>query len=249
MKRIVSKIGLLCLLVTSLLVLDACSTSKKTTTRKGNASFIASAPDYKRIKKEINTKDSEFYYPELLRHFQAADTTLTTEQLRHLYYGAATLPDYNPYKSDKTKELNEILGGDTLTMENWKQAAEIVEQQLIDTPTHLRFHLYKQIVNTNLYGEHSQEAIDASIQTAMILNAITSTGDGLSEKTAFFVTSITDEYGMMEILGVRLKSQSLIEKHGQSYDLMEFQENKYGIDSFYFNITVCMGAMSKLFGF
>ena len=61
----------------ALFVLDSCTTSKKTTTRKGDANITANAPDYKRIEKEINMKESEFYYPELLRRFQAADTTLS----------------------------------------------------------------------------------------------------------------------------------------------------------------------------
>lgn len=247
MKKIILPIVLL---LTALLAFDSCSINRSTVSRATTQEDSNSnPPDYKRIKKEINDKNSEYYYPELLRRFEAADTTLTVEQLRYFYYGAATLPNYDPYNKGKTNELNAVLSTDSLTLEHWEQAAEIIEEQLKTTPTHLRFHLYKEIVNINLYGDNSQEAIDAFRQVDMILQAITSTGDGRSEETAFYVTCTTDEYGMMDVLGLQLKSQSLIEKHGQSYDLMEWQDNPYGIEAFYFNITVCMEALSKMFGF
>ena len=249
MKRIISKVGLVCLIVSSLFVMVSCSTSKKAATHRADASIATKAPDYKRIKKEINSKGSEFYYPELLRRFQAADTTLSLEQVRHFYYGAATRSDYDPYNPGRERELNNALSGDTLSIEDWRKAAEIIEQQLTATPTLFRFLLYKHVVYENLYGTNSQEAIGAFFQVAMILSAITSTGDGLSEISAFYLTSTSDEYGMMEILGVSPKSQSLVEKHGQFYDVIDLEENEYGLESMYFNITVCLEALHKSFGF
>ena len=232
-----------------LLVFDSCSTSKKTTTRKGDASIAANAPDYKRIKKEINTKGSEFYYPELLRRFQEADTTLTAEQLYYFYYGTATRPDYNPYRLSNYDGLKEALGGDEVTEEGWRKAAQVVDEELESDPTNLRFHVYRQMVYSNLYGKESQEATDAYNQVIMLFTTITSSGNGKTPETAFQVISTTDEYGMMDMLGLSLKSQSLVERHGRSYDLMEFQENNYELESLYFDVTVCMEAMHKMFGF
>ena len=232
-----------------LLVFDSCSTSKKTATRKSDASIAANAPDYKRIKKEINTKGSEFYYPELLRRFEAADTTLTVEQKYYFYYGTATRSDYNPYRLSNYDDLKEALNGDAITEEGWKKAAQVVEKELESDPTNLRFHIYKQIVYSNLYGKESKEANHAYAQVMMLLSTIMSTGDGKTPETAFHVISTTDEYGLMDMLGLSLKSQSLVERHGRSYDLMEFEENKYGLESLYFDVTVCMEAMNKIFGF
>lgn len=120
MKRVISRIGLVCLLVASLIVLNSCSTSKKATIPNVDASVTVNVPDYQQIKKDINKKDSEFYYPELLRRFQEADTTLSFEQLRHFYYGTATRPEYNPYQFDLSKALNEALlsSGDGKTKES-----------------------------------------------------------------------------------------------------------------------------------
>jgi hypothetical protein len=44
--------------------------------------------------------------------------------------------------------------------------------------------------------------------------------------------------------------QSLVQgDHGQSYDVMELEENEYGLESMYFNITVSMQALDKMFGY
>ena len=140
MKRFLLSIMAL-LVLSSVLVLNSCSTSKKSM-----KSFAAKGPNYEQIKKAIDTKDSEFYYPELLRRFQEADTTLTPEQVYHFYYGTATRSSYDPYGSDHLKEVHEALSGDTITEENWQQAAQLIEKQLETDPTNLRFHFYKQVV-------------------------------------------------------------------------------------------------------
>ena len=120
MKRVISRIGLVCLLVASLIVLNSCSTSKKATIPNVDASVTVNVPDYQQIKKDINKKDSEFYYPELLRRFQEADTTLSLEQLRHFYYGTATRSDYDPYKMAKIDALREAFEKDTPNKEDWE---------------------------------------------------------------------------------------------------------------------------------
>lgn len=248
MRNLKFSLSLFGLILVSLFMLNSCSTSKKATNRKGDDGVVIDAPDYKQIKKAVESKDSEFYYPELLRRFEAADTTLTVEQNYYFYYGTATRPDYQPYKSDKFAELKEALRGDTLTEANWRQAAEIVEKQLKDDPTNLRFHMYKQIVYSNLYGEESVETFNAYIQVLMLYSAIASTGDGKTPETAFHVICVPDEYALMEMFGFIPKGQSLMEKHGRSYDMMDLEENEYGLEALYFDITVCMKALDKMFG-
>ena len=239
----------ICMFILLGLMTISCSTSKKTTTRKGDAAISVNAPDYKRIKKEINTKGSEFYYPELLRRFEKADTTLTVEQLHYFYYGTATRPDYNPYKTSNYDALHKALEKETPEKEDWENAAQVIDEQLKTDPTNIRFHLYKHIVYDNLYGPESEKTFDAYKQVVMLLSAVTSTGDGRSKETAFHVISVTDEYGILDTFGLSSKMQSLVEDKGQSYVVMDLEENEYGLESMYFNITVSMEAMNKIFGF
>lgn len=233
------------IILLGIMALSSCSTS-----RKAANSVASNAPNYKQIKKEVETKSSEFYYPELLRRFQAADTTLTAEQNYYFYYGTATRPEFNPYQSDHVAYamLKETLKGDTLTEKNWQQAAEIVEKYLDEDPTNLGFHIYKQNVYSELYGEESEEAYHAYIQAVMLFSAIASTGDGKSQETAFHVICVSDEYALMRMFGFSPKSQALLEKKGRSYDRMELEENEYGLEAMYFDITVSFEAMNKMFG-
>ena len=244
MKKILYIVLVASLVFATLFGLDSCSTSRKAANK-----VALNAPNYKQIKKQVESKGSEFYYPELLRRFQEADTTLTVEQNYYFYYGTATRPDYNPYKHNNYDGLKEALSGDEVTEEGWRTAAQVIDKELESDPTNLRFHVYRQMVYSNLYGNESQEATNAYNQVIMLFTTITSTGDGKTPETAFHVISTTDEYGLMDMLGLSLKSQSLIKRHGRSYDLMEFEANKYELESFYFDVTVCMEAMHKVFGF
>ena len=250
MKYLKSIVTVAFLSLAVLLVFDSCSTSKKTTTLKGDAAISVNAPDYQRLKKEINTKGSEFYYPELLRRFEEADTTLTLEQMYYFYYGTATRPEYNPYKMAKYDALREALEKDAPEKEDWEKAAQEIDKELETDPTNIRFHFYKYIVCKNLYGPESEKTLNADNQVVMLLSAVTSTGDGRSKETALHVICVTDEYGIMDVFGLSPKQQSLVhDDYGQSYDVMDLEKNEYGLESMYFNITVSMDAMNKMFGF
>lgn len=53
------------------------------------SSFVSSqqkeyeAPNYKVIQKNIENKDSEFYYPKLMDKLKTSDTLITEEQYNH----------------------------------------------------------------------------------------------------------------------------------------------------------------------
>ena len=237
MKKVVSILLVASLALASLFVLDSCSTSRKTTNK-----VASNAPNYKQIKKAIESKDSEFYYPELLRRFQAADTTLSLDQVRHFYYGAATKSDYNPYKFSLLHELNEALGKGDL-----QEAAGIIDRQLTDDPTNLQFYEQKMMLQIKQYGRDSKEADNAFYQVFMLSSAILSSGDGLSKESAIHVISIDDEYAILNMYGLSPKMQSLIEEEGQKYDKMDLDPNKYGWESLYFNTSIMATALKKMF--
>lgn len=236
------------LLLAALFVLDSCSTGK-TATRKANANIAANAPDYKRIKKEINSKNSEFYYPELLRRFEAVDTTMTIEHLRYIYYGAATLPDYSPYGTSSFKsELEKAMNITEPTQSDWENALSIVNKQLAKDPASLTSRFYKLNISVKVFGEGSKESIDAYNQLTMLFYAILSTGDGQSEETAFYITSVSDEYTFMNMIGFRTKAQALVHSdNGQSYDVMDIVDEDGSESKLYFNITVLMESLNKMF--
>ena len=86
-----------------------------------------------------------------------------------------------------------------------------------------------------LYYGFSFQAEYQPYGTPLLRDAIMSTGDGLSENTAFVVIYIPDEYEILEVLGFKFGgSQSLIEGN---YDLLEIDQNPYGITEIYFDVS------------
>ncbi|HQK40849.1 MAG TPA: DUF4919 domain-containing protein, partial [Flavobacterium alvei] len=64
-----------------------------------NASFSQEnsfkKPDYDLIKKNIEDKSSNYYYPKLLERMISNDTLLDNEDYRHLYLGYVFNPKYS----------------------------------------------------------------------------------------------------------------------------------------------------------
>jgi len=54
-------------------------------------------PDYKAIEKEINDKNSKFFYPKLMERLVKNDTLLTHDEYSHLYLGYFFQPKYNAF--------------------------------------------------------------------------------------------------------------------------------------------------------
>ncbi len=67
------------------------------------------------------------------------------------------------------------------------------------------------------------------------VDAIMSTGYGLSENTAFVVIYIPDEYEILEVLGFRFSgTQSLLINN---IDMLGIFENPYGFTELYFDVS------------
>ena len=61
-------------------------------------------PDNDQILKDVLNGMSPYYYPVLFMRYMEGDTTLTLEDYRHLYYGYAWQPEYEPFDKPQVKE-------------------------------------------------------------------------------------------------------------------------------------------------
>jgi hypothetical protein len=82
-----------------------------------------------------------------------------------------------------------------------------------------------------------------SIKTGMLLDALLSTGDGVSIQTAYYVINTSHEYYLLSMYGLQFTSQALIE----GCDYMQVSENEYGIEGIYFNVSACFRALNKMY--
>ncbi|KQR95705.1 hypothetical protein ASG01_05425 [Chryseobacterium sp. Leaf180] len=202
--------------------------------------FLAQSPDfepvdYNKIKKNIEDKNSDFYYPKLLEQLQKNDTLFTPQQYRHLYYGFTFQKNYKPYNvSDEDQKLTDYYKKTELNASDYEQIIKLSNRALKTFPINLR------VMNFLAYTHHlkGDDAMARKISHNFhgLLNAVFSSGDGLECKTGFHVISVSHEYVLINMLQLEMISQSLDGK----CDYLSFEKGKYKIDGMYFNISKLM---------
>lgn len=190
------------------------------------------APNYKFIQKNIENKDSEFYYPKLMDKLKANDTLITNDQYRHLYFGYTFQKEYHPYKiSENEKKLIPYFQSKDLKKSDYAEIIKISNASLKEFPLNLR------VMNFLAYIYHldGNEAMAKKVSHNFygLFGAIFSSGDGRDCKTGFHVISVSHEYVVMNILQLETASQSL----SGDCDYLSLEKDKYKLPGVYFNIT------------
>ena len=199
-------------------------------------------PNYKKIEKSIKKKKSNLFYKKLMERFQKSDTAMSIEEKRHLYYGFSFQKKYNPYNfSDYTDSMRVVLQKDNFSKLDFNNIIRFGDSLLVQNPFDLR------VMNYQLYAlEKSKQEVlfnKKLNQSNIILDVLFSSGDGLSKETAFYVIFTSNEYSLLNVIGVKFEGQSLVEH----YDYMRIGENGAKVEGLYFDITPCLNSMSKMF--
>ncbi len=206
-----------------------------------NQKFVK--PDYKAIKKEVAKKNSLYFYETLMNKFNSADTTMTIEEKRHLYYGFTNSDKYSSFYTGKANDsLRSVINQKNLEDKDFKKIITYGTAVLKENPFDLR------TLNIMAYAYEKQNnlvaAKNSAIQISIIIDAIFSTGDGTSKENAFYVINVPHEYDMISILGFQYGgSQSLV---NGTYDYLTLAENSYGIKGLYFDISASLNKMSDM---
>lgn len=200
-------------------------------------------PNYKKIEKEIKKKNSSFFYNSLMKRYMEADSTLTLEEKRHIYYGYSFNENYSPYsRSEYSDSLRLILQKEKLDMVDFKKIVDFTNSMLSENPFDLN------AINYQLYSleqTRNKELFDKRMaQYQIVLDAIMSSGNGTNKKNAFYVIYTSHEYVLLNILGFQFGGmQSLIEH----YDYLTLAENEAEIEGLYFDVSPCLNSMSEMF--
>ena len=200
-------------------------------------------PNYKKIKRVIKHRHSKFYYPALMKRYLKADTTLTLKERRYLYYGYVFQDTYFPYgTSNYIDSLKPLLNKKQPTVIELSEIIRLADSALLENPFDLRMLNY-QLYAYELLSDKSD--FDKKInQMKIIVDAMISSGNGLTKETAFYVIFITHEYDLLNILGFDFGgTQSLIEH----YDYLKLADNSEQIDGLYFDITPCLNSLNQMF--
>lgn len=200
-------------------------------------------PNYRKIEKNIKKKKSNLFYDSLMSRYIDADTTLSMEEKRHLYYGYIYHERYSPYShSDYYDSLNLILQKEKQNKTELNKIKKFGDSILHENPFDLR------AINLQLYALEKigdKKLFDKKlIQFQTVIDAILSSGNGMSTKDAFYVIYISHEYDILEILGYEFGGTQSLQGH---FDVLSLAENEAEIENLYFDISPSLNSLSNMF--
>lgn len=189
--------------------------------------------NYKKIKKEIEDVNSNYYYDSLFSRYSRNDTTLNELDYHYLYFGYTFNSNYNPYgRTDWSEKAVKLRSKGEMNDSDLDKLIQISSNILEEFPFDLDGLLYMVVAydkkgDVENYNKWYRK-YDGIISTILL------SGDGLSEKTAIHVITTSDEYIILSILGFKFDGeQALVGKH---FDRLKVSENEYNIEYLYFNV-------------
>jgi hypothetical protein len=200
------------------------------------------APDYEKIGQEINSQSSVFYYPTLWERFSNGDS-LSVEEARHLYYGNFFWKNKSNAVADSEtiKKVRAFLWQENHSKQDCENVIKLVDEVIKAEPFDLRSLMCKSYAYNIL--EMPQERQKVRNKIDCIINALYSTGDGVTKESAIHVLNVGNEYDILFINDFQMTSQALIEH----YDYLQIKENEYGLEGLWFDITYHLKTISDMF--
>lgn len=200
------------------------------------------APNYKVIRQQIQNAKGPNYYPTLMRRYMANDTTLTLEQVRSLYYGYSLQEDFVPYQKEKKKlfDIRKKLIASKGNVSHCPEAIVVAQAVIDDNPFDLlaiqtMAFAHLQLRDTTAYTLWNDKQ-------NYLLDAITSSGDGETEESAFHVIDIEHEYEVLNRMGLTIEKDSLCNDH---VEYIRVKPNAEDIPGIYFDFGACRSVYRK----
>jgi len=196
--------------------------------------------DLDEIKRNIENKSSEYYFPKLLNRFKKGDTALSMQHYKHIYYGETV-----------SKVLSKDVGDNLdkfISLYNDDKFAEAIPYGLIvldHNPINTKLS-YKMMVCYHKMGNKDSASLFAD-RYYPLLQVISESGDGRSIETAMVVNNVGDEYEILKVLKLRSKGQALIESTDRLTIDQENQTREPKIEALYFNVEIPFIEMKKMF--
>jgi hypothetical protein len=151
--------------------------------------------DMKSIEKNLSNPNSPYNYNKLIFKFKGLPKSLDSIEAQHLYYGRNFRKDKVPQTGDEFKSLAEAFKSN-----NFEECIRLGKILYAKDPTNLDVILillrsYDQKKDVSNFSHHIS-------QLRLLTDAIKSSGDGKSEKTAFKVNSVGDEYIFLNVMNI-----------------------------------------------
>ncbi len=152
-------------------------------------------PDFKSIEKNLTNKQSPYNYDKLIFKYKAYPKSLDSLEAQYLYYG-------RNFQENKVSTLDD----------DFKKLAEAFKEKNADECVKLGTALYQKdptnldvlLILLRAYDSKQDAGNFAHhvSQFRLLTDAIKKSGDGKSDKTAYLVNSVGDEYILLNILQI-----------------------------------------------
>lgn len=215
-------------------------TPSNSNAKQSNRSKITvEKPDLDAIRTATLDPSNKFYFPKLMTKYLRNDTTMTSEEYRHLYLGYMFQEDYDPYRTSPYSSMT-----DSLRLKETHTRAEIdtirkyAEKALLDNPFELRQMSFLVHVLKERRKEMSAKIWEYRLEH--LLGAIKSTGTGDDADNAWFVIYPMHEYDMVQLLGYEAVDVDYVEP-GVDHLIVEPDgsvKHRNPAEGFFFNVLV-----------
>ncbi|MBK5195485.1 MAG: DUF4919 domain-containing protein, partial [Proteiniphilum sp.] len=158
------------------------------------------APDFDQIKRDVKEPSSSFYYPKLMEKYLTSDANMTPEEGRHLYFGYVYQAGYVPTDTSSYNNLlAKALTKKSFTAQDYTKILEYSDALLQEDPFNLRALNAKLLVLAQ--QDNTVEYKSTARKRRIVQDAIIGTGDGMSEKTPYYVIKVAHEYDILPFMG------------------------------------------------
>ena len=209
-------------------------------------------PDYRQISRNIQDPATSFYYPRLMQRFLAGDPTLSLQEGRHLYFGAVFQPWFTTADNPHYNQLLvSVLRRTTFTDQDYADILRFSQALLDEDPFNLRA-LESQLIVHAHYG-NTVEYARIQQKRRVVLLAISSTSDGMSPDTPFFVTRMAHQFDILPFFGLHFGGEArvvrnrgilnIFSRNRRTVNYVTLTPNPFGIPRYYFDITPMMRRM------
>jgi hypothetical protein len=178
------------------------------------------------------------FYEELLAQAKHDPSSIDFTELRMSYVKSSL---YRPYErnDDAFQEFEKAI-----KERNFDDALDaincLLESNYLDIKAHyFAFNVFSELGNKEKESYHGKFVRG-------LLDSIFRSGNGQSYETAFVVINTSEEYHIINALGLKFISQALTEYNGHEYDVLECSNPKTGRTiKMYFNIDFPKNWLNK----
>lgn len=180
-----------------------------------------------KIKKEIQNQESIYFYEKIVYKFQGLPKSIDSLEAIHLYYGRNFIKKTISTSDEAFKNLLE-----DFKVEKYDETVAKAKDLLFTDPTNLdllmvMLQCYDRQKDTKNFSHYYG-------QFQILTRAMLDSGDGKSEKSAYLVNSVGDEYILINVIQIpREATRSSKPAKGGMFDIWENNNKKTYIKVIY----------------